>query len=158
MRGGVNTIGKKKKNTIRISFVDSPSSEDVTGSLILITTENYKMLVDCGLHQTNNRYEDFLVNNRKFKEFKPKDIDFIFITHNHGDHCLLNPRLYKEGCRGATIISSGSKEVLKDMAYDSAFIRERDVELINSQHNKNYQPLYSKKMLIKCLNTPWNIQ
>ena len=87
MRGGVNTIGKKKKNTICISFVDSPSSEDVTGSLILITTENYKMLVDCGLHQTNNRYEDFLVNNRKFKEFKPKDIDFIFITHNHGDHC-----------------------------------------------------------------------
>ena len=46
MRGGVNTIGKKKKNTIRISFVDSPSSEDVTGSLILITTENYKMLAD----------------------------------------------------------------------------------------------------------------
>lgn len=151
MKGGVNTIAKKKKNSIRISFVDSPSSEDVTGSLILITTENYKMLVDCGLHQTNNRYEDFLVNKRKFKEFKPKDIDFIFVTHNHGDHCLLIPRLYKEGCCGATIISEGSIEVLRDMSYDSAFISERDVELINSQHNKNYQPLYSKEDVDKML-------
>ena len=151
MKGGVNTIAKKKKNSIRISFVDSPSSEDVTGSLILITTENYKMLVDCGLHQTNNRYEDFLVNKRKFKEFKPKDIDFIFVTHNHGDHCLLIPRLYKEGCCGPTIISEGSIEVLRDMSYDSAFISERDVELINSQHNKNYQPLYFKKDVDKML-------
>ena len=109
------------------------------------------MLVDCGLHQTNNRYEDFLVNKRKFKEFKSKDIDFIFVTHNHGDHCLLIPRLYKEGCRGATIISEGSIEVLRDMSYDSAFISERDVELINSQHNKNYQPLYSKEDVDKML-------
>lgn len=49
-----------------------------------------------------------MVNNRKFKEFKPKDIDFVFITHVHGDHSLLNPKLYKEGCRAATIVSNGS--------------------------------------------------
>lgn len=46
------------------------------------------------------------------------------------------------------------------MAYDSAFISERDVELINSQHNKNYQPLYSKedvdKMLEYTLEYPMN--
>lgn len=68
--------------------------------------------------------------------------------------------MYKEGCHGATIISEGSIEVLRDMSYDSAYISERDVELINSQHNKNYQPLYSKddvdKMLEYTLAYPMN--
>ena len=112
------------------------------------------------MHQTNDRYEDFLVNNRKFKEFKPKDIDFIFITHVHGDHCLLNPKLYKEGCRAATIVTNGSKQILKDMSYDCAQINERDILVINSQHNKNYSPLYGiedvNKMLEYTLEKPIN--
>ena len=101
-----------------------------------------------------------MVNNRKFKEFKPKDIDFIFITHVHGDHCLLNPKLYKEGCRAATIVTNGSKQVLKDMSYDCAQINERDILVINSQHNKNYSPLYGiedvNKMLEYTLEKPIN--
>lgn len=101
-----------------------------------------------------------MVNNRKFKEFKPKDIDFVFITHVHGDHSLLNPKLYKEGCRAATIVSNGSKQVLKDMAYDCAQINERDILVINSQHNKNYSPLYGiedvNKMLEHTLEKPIN--
>lgn len=101
-----------------------------------------------------------MVNNRKFKEFKPKDIDFVFITHVHGDHSLLNPKLYKEGCRAATIVSNGSKQVLKDMAYDCAQINERDILVINSQHNKNYSPLYGiedvNKMLEYTLEKPIN--
>lgn len=32
---------------------------------------------------------------------------------------------------------------MKDMAEDCAEINERDVLLINNQHNKNYSPLYS---------------
>lgn len=156
----VFTTRTKKKNSVKISFVDSPSSEDVTGSLIYIHTNNHRILVDCGLHQTNDKYKDFLVNNRKFKEFKPKDIDFVFITHNHGDHVLLLPKLYKEGCRAATIISVGSKQVLKDMAIDSALISERDILVINSQNNKNYSPLYSvddvNKMLESTLEFPVN--
>lgn len=140
----VLTIGKKNKNSIRVSFVDSPSSEDVTGSLIFVSTPNHKILLDCGLQQTNDRYEDFLVNNRRFKEFKPKELDFVFLSHNHSDHINLCPRLFKEGCRAAVVIPQGSKLVLQDMAYDSAYINERDILLINSQNNKNYLPLYTK--------------
>ena len=96
----------------------------------------------------------------KFKEFKPKATDFIFITHNHGDHAFLCPRLYRDGCRGATIISAGSKQIFKDMNYDSAYITERDVLVINSQNNKNYKPLYSTDdvdtMLEYTLEKPMN--
>lgn len=112
------------------------------------------------MHQTNDRYEDYLVNNRKFKEFKVKDIDFVFVTHNHIDHVGLIPKLYRDGFRGATIISENSKQILKDMTLDSAYINERDILMINSQHNKNYKPLYSVsdvyKMLEYTLEKPVN--
>lgn len=65
------------------------------------------------------------------------------MTHNHADHCLLCPKLYKEGCKADVVISEGSSQVLKDMSEDCAEINERDVLLINNQHNKNYSPLYS---------------
>lgn len=148
----VSTIAKKKKESIKVSFVDSPSSEDVTGSLIFISTPNHKILVDAGLHQTNDRYEDFLVNNRKYKEFKPKEIDYIFLTHNHADHCLLCPKLYKEGCKAKVIVTEGSSIVLKDMAEDCAEINERDVFIINSQHDKNYSPLYGLDDVFNMMN------
>lgn len=137
-------MGKKKKE-IKISFVDEPASEDVTGSGVYIETPNHKILLDCGLSQSNDKYEDFLANNRKPKEFKPKDLDLVFVSHLHADHCLGVPKLYKNGFRGGTVIPQGSFGIFKTMAEDSALISERDVLFINSQHNKKYEPLYSLK-------------
>lgn len=132
----------KKKDKITVSFIDEPASDDVTGSGVLVKTPNHTILLDYGLAQSNSKYDDFLINNRKTKEFKAKDVDLIFLSHLHSDHALLCPKLYKDGCQGATIISTGNKRVLKTMAEDSCFISERDILLINSQHNKNYKPLY----------------
>lgn len=133
----------KKKKDIKVSFVDEPASVDVTGSGVYIETPNHKILLDYGLSQSNDKYEDFLVNNRKTKEFKAKDIDIVFVSHLHGDHCLLVPKLYKNGFRGATVIPKGNLGVYKTMAMDSAYISERDILVINNQHNKKYEPLYS---------------
>ena len=152
-------MGKKKdKDRVRISFIDEPASEDVTGSFVLVETPNYKIGLDCGLSQSNNKYTDFIINNRKTKGIKPKDLDFIFLSHLHSDHSLLTPKFYKEGFRGATIISEGSKNTLKIMAEDSAFISERDILVINNQHGKNYSPLYDigdvNKMLEYTIEKP----
>lgn len=136
-------MGKKKDKNITVSFVDEPASEDVTGSGVLIKTPNHTILLDYGLSQSNSKYEDLKVNSRKTKEFKAKDVDFVFISHQHSDHSLLCPKLYKDGFRGTTIVSMGSKSILKIMAEDSAFISERDILLINNQYNKNYSPLYN---------------
>ena len=153
-------MGKKKKEGIKISFVDEPAADDVTGSLIYVSTPNHNILVDVGLRQTNDKYEDFLVNNRKFKEFKAKDIDLVFITHNHGDHCLLTPRLFKEGCQAEVVISEGSYGSMMTMLTDCAYINERDVMVINTQHNKKYKPIYTiedvENMLENTLEKPVN--
>lgn len=92
------------------------------------------------------------MNNRKYREFKAKELDYIFITHTHADHCLLLPKLYKEGCHAQIIISDGSGQIYKDMAEDCAEINERDVLFINSQHNKNYMPLYDLSDVEKSVN------
>ena len=158
----METIGKKKKDNdiIKVSFVDEPASDDVTGSGVLVKTPNHTILLDYGLAQSNNKYNDFIINNRKTKEFKAKDVDIVFISHMHSDHALLCPKLYKDGFRGTTIVSIGSKRILKTMAEDSAFISDRDASLINNQHNKNYQPLYNlddvNLMLEYTLEKPMN--
>lgn len=124
----------------------------VTGSMVFIETEDYKILVDAGLHQSNSKYDDFLINKRKYKEFKAKEIDYIFISHNHSDHFCLLPKLYKEGCRAKIIIPSGSAGIMKRMLEDSAYISERDILLINSQNNKNHDPLYTIDDADKCMD------
>ena len=132
----------KKKKEIKVSFVDSYSASDVTGSNIFILTPNHKILLDCGMHQSNDKKDDYLVNNRKTKEYKPKELDLIFISHNHADHQGLCPKYYKEGFRGGIVVPIGSKETLKRMWVDSANINVRDIEVINNQENKNWKPLY----------------
>lgn len=104
------------------------------------------------MHQTNDRYEDYLVNSKKFKEFKSKDIDLIFITHFHIDHIGLLPRLYKEGCQGATIVCGNSIQVLADMLMDCAKINDRDILIINSQNDKNYRSLYGEDSVHEVLS------
>ena len=143
---------KKSKDGITISFVDSYSAIDVTGSNIFIETPNYKILLDCGLHQSNNKLDDYLINSRKTKEYKPKDLDFIFISHSHGDHFLLCPKYYKDGFRGATIIPQKTMEVYKKMALDSAYINDRDMKVINSQNGTKYLPLYTEEDVFTNLN------
>lgn len=153
-------MAKRKNENIKISFVDEQASEDVTGSGVYIETPNHKILLDCGLYQSNDKYEDYLMNSRKPKEYKAKELDLVFVSHLHGDHCLSVPKLYKYGFNGATVIPKGNYGVLKTMATDSAYIAERDILVINAQHNKKYEPLYSindvNKMMEHTLEKPIN--
>jgi metallo-beta-lactamase family protein len=135
----------KKKESVIISFIDDIASEGVTGSCVYVKTPNHNILLDAGMCQTNDKKADYLVNNRKNKEFKAKDIDIIFLTHNHGDHIFLAPVVYKRGCKGATIAPTLSKGVLTEMIKDCEYINSRDIESINRQENKNYLPLFNEE-------------
>ena len=117
----------KKDDGILVSFVDEPASEQVTGSMIYIKTSRHNILVEAGLSQTNNTKNDYLTNNRKFKEFKPKDIDIVYTIHNHSDHFLGIPRLFRDGFNGAVIVPEKSKIIQKIMYEDCVKINDRDV-------------------------------
>ena len=125
-------LGKKKDKDsgIVISFVDEPASEQVTGSMIYIKTSTHNILVEAGLSQTSDMKLDYLTNNRKFKEFKPKNIDIVFTEHNHADHVLGIPRLFRDGCDGTVIVPQGSKKIQTLMYEDCVKINAKEVELL----------------------------
>ena len=131
----------KSKDRIRIKFIGQ-NAEDVTGSATLIEMSGYKILLEFGLYQSNNLKNDFKINNRRF-DFKPSEIDYIFLEHLHIDHCGLIPRLYANGCKAKIIVPKGSKELFKVMAHDSAFIMSRDVETLQRKYKMDVSPIYT---------------
>ena len=141
----------KKKNEVEVSFADSVSAEDVTGSAIYIKTPNHNILLDCGMHQSNDRYKDFLTNNRRPKKYKPQDIDLVFVSHIHLDHVGLLPLLFKRGCKCGVVVAEKNKSIMNLMLTDCANINERDVLIINSQNNKSYAPLFEQKDVNKTM-------
>jgi metallo-beta-lactamase family protein len=134
-------MAKKKENQIKVSFVGGNAYE-VTGSMTLIEFGNKKILLEAGLFQSNSLKEDYKFNSRKF-DFKPKEIDFIFISHFHIDHIGLLPKLYKEGCMARIICVKDSSKFIYPMLKDSAFIMQRDCEMLNKKSSDvEYKPIY----------------
>ena len=102
----------------------------------------YKILLECGLFQSNSLKNDYKINSRRF-DFKPSEIDYIFLEHLHIDHCGLIPRLYANGCEAKIIVPKGSKELFKIMAHDSAFIMSRDIETLQRKYKMDVSPIYT---------------
>ena len=88
------------------------SASDVTQSMYLITFRGIQILMDCGLYQSNNLCRDYRINHNPIKGLKPQEIDYIFISHAHTDHCGALPRLFAEGCRAKIIVPKGNKNLI----------------------------------------------
>lgn len=77
-----------------MAFIWLDKANDVTGSCIYIKYNGKKILLECGLYQNNNYLESYNINSAKF-QFKPSEIDYVFVGHTHVDHIGLLPRLVK---------------------------------------------------------------
>lgn len=133
----------KKKDGIRVEFVGE-NSMGVTGSCIYIETPTKKMLLECGLYQSNNVKRDYEINSRKFK-FKVKELDYIFVNHIHQDHLGLIGKLYKEGCKAQIIVTDKSVPFIEVMAKDSAYIMGKDAATLSKTTGRDIQPLYTEE-------------
>lgn len=140
----------KSKNKIQISFV-GPAADDVTGSCIWIKTPDRQILLECGLHQScKSVLENYKINSTHF-EFKPKEIDYLFVLHNHADHLCLAPRLYAKGCKAQMIMPEGSSEIAEILLRDSANIMQSDVEELSDKFKRDYPPIYTDSDVDDCL-------
>jgi metallo-beta-lactamase family protein len=117
----------------------------VTGSSYLVeSTRGKRVLVDCGLFQGGK-----LMEQRNWLDwgFDPKQINTLFLTHAHIDHCGKIPKLVKDGFHGRIITSHPTAELMSIMLMDSAHIQEMDAEW-QSRRNKRQahtpvSPLYT---------------
>ena len=110
----------------------------VTGSNILITTHNHKILLDCGMFQGSEALES--LNHEAFA-FNPAEIDFLFLSHAHIDHSGRIPKLVKEGFRGKILCTQGTKDLCDIMLADSGHIQENDTEWENKKRRRSGLPL-----------------
>lgn len=141
----------KSKSKIQIHFVGE-AANDVTGSCIHIQTPNRQILLECGLFQScGSTLENYKINNTHF-EFKPNDIDYVFVAHNHADHIGLMPKLYKCGSNAKIIAPSGSKQIAEILLKDSANIMFGDATELSAKFKREYQPIYTDSDVGNCLN------
>ena len=141
---------KYKEQKLKVYF-EGNASEDVTGSMYFVDGENSKILLECGLSQTNNILADYRANTQKPKNFKIKELDYIFVMHNHADHSLRLPYLYKHGCKAKIIVPKGFISLFEIMAKDSAFIMEKDSEYLTKRHKKYFEPIYTEEDVYNCI-------
>lgn len=147
LKNGIKIYMGKTKNKIRVSFIGG-NAQDVTGSMTLIESPNFKVLIETGLFQSNCLKTDWQINSRSFN-FKPSEIDYIFINHCHADHMLLLPRLVKEGFHGRIIVPKGTSKLFEVMGLDCAFILSKDVETLTRKYNMNVPPIYTNDDVIE---------
>ena len=133
----------KSKNKIKISFIGE-AANDVTGSCIHIQTSTRQILLECGLYQScGSTLENYKINNKHF-DFKSKDINYVFLCHNHTDHIGLVPKLYKNDCSAHIIAPVGTKPIAEILLKDSAHIMEGDAKELSDKFHRNYVPLYTE--------------
>lgn len=120
------------------------AAQEVTGSCHLLTLEDgYKILLDCGLYQGNDKdMKDF---NENFL-FDPAEIDCLILSHAHIDHTGRVPKLVKDGFSGPIYATHATRSLCAIMLLDSAMIQERDASYHNKRNPKDKkEPLYEGK-------------
>ncbi len=137
-------MAKKKLNSDGIFFLGQ-ASVDVTGSQYLVQFAGKKCLLECGLHQSssNSYLDSYRINSAKF-QFKPKEIDYLFVAHAHIDHCGLIPRLVHNGFRGDIITTKNTALIMKELLMNCAYIVQEEARILSKRYKRNYAPIYTE--------------
>lgn len=127
---------------VEIKFVGR-SSDEVTGSMVLVKSAHRQVLIECGLYQNGNDVEDeYSVNSEKF-DFNPRELNYIFVCHNHTDHLGLVPRLFKEKTFANVIMPKDSFEVAEILMKDCAKIMSYDARELSKIKGEQCDPIYT---------------
>ena len=81
---------------MRLTFIGA--DHEVTGSCHFLEVGNTKVLIDCGMEQGPDIYENQEI------PVNAGEIDYVFVTHAHIDHSGLLPLLYAKGFRGRYLL------------------------------------------------------
>lgn len=114
---------------------------EVTGSCTYVEAAGKKFLVDFGMEQGKDVYENARI------PCSPSEIDFVLLTHAHVDHSGLLPLLSAGGFSGKIHTTRATANLCSIMLRDSAHIQEFEAEW-RSRKNKRkgkepYTPLYT---------------
>ncbi len=108
---------------MRLTFIGA--DHEVTGSMHYVEAPDINFLVDCGMEQGKDMYENMPL------PVAFGEIDYILLTHAHIDHSGMIPWAYKNGFKGSVITTEASMDLDSIMLLDSAHIQESEAEWKN---------------------------
>ena len=124
---------------MKIIFIGA--NHEVTGSCTYIEACGKKFLVDFGMEQGEDYFENAQI------PVAPSDIDFVLLTHAHIDHSGMLPLLYAGGFNGEIHSTKATANLCSVMLRDSAHIQEFEAEWKNRKARRRgdeeYEPLYT---------------
>ena len=124
---------------MKITFLGA--AHEVTGSCTLVEACGYKFIIDCGMEQGADIYENSDL------PISPAALDFVFLTHAHIDHSGKLPLLSKNGFKGKVFTTRATKDLCNIMLSDSAHIQETEAIWKNRRAkrsgNEEYTPMYT---------------
>ena len=108
---------------MKITFIGA--AHEVTGSCTMLEVNDKYYLVDCGMEQGIDVFENIDI------PVDPAEISAVFLTHAHIDHSGMLPKLYKDGFRGSIYSTEATGDLCSIMLRDSAHIQETEAEWKN---------------------------
>lgn len=118
------------------------AAREVTGSMYLVTINDKHLLVDCGMEQGPDTYE-----NQELP-VNPSEVDAVVLTHAHIDHSGMIPALVKRGFQGTIHTTPATQELCDIMLRDSAHIQESEAEWQNRKAARSgeaqVEPIYTQ--------------
>ena len=134
---------------MRITFLGA--DHEVTGSCHYLQVADKNILIDCGMEQGNDVYE-----NQELP-IPACDVDYVLLTHAHIDHSGLIPLLYVNGFRGKIYCTEATVQLCDIMLRDSAHIQMFEAEWRNRKAKrsngtlKEFIPLYDAKAVYEVM-------
>lgn len=134
---------------MKLTFLGA--AHEVTGSCTLLEVFGKNILIDCGMEQGADTYE-----NCSFP-LSPSQIDCVFLTHAHIDHSGKLPYLTANGFSGKIFATLATRSLCEIMLMDSAHIQESEAIWRNKRAKRSgeeqYVPLYTSADAQKCIES-----
>ena len=101
---------------MKLTFIGA--AHEVTGSCHFLQAAGKNILIDCGMEQGPDLYEN------PGLPIPESEVDYVFLTHAHIDHSGMLPRLVKRGFAGQIFATFATVDLCGIMLRDSAHIQE----------------------------------
>jgi metallo-beta-lactamase family protein len=126
---------------------------EVTGSKILVSNREEKILLDCGMWQGHK--DEAYLKNKDFCDNIP-EVDKVILSHAHIDHSGLLPALSRSGYSGPIYSTPATAKLCKHMLKDSAKVYLKELPTIAKMLKKKrdktkVHSLYEESDVSRCL-------
>lgn len=133
---------------MKLTFIGA--AHEVTGSCHFLQVAGKNILVDCGMEQGPDLYEN------PGLPIPENEVDYVLLTHAHIDHSGMLPKLVKNGFKGQIFATYATADLCNIMLRDSAHIQEFEAEWRNRKGRRAgkpvYEPIYTMEDAINAID------